>query len=504
MTNELEELLTRELRDVAGGIQVPPMPSVRPDDRPQPRSARLWHPLLVAASVALVVGVVALVLSRQGSSPPQPAPSPTLPPSTSSTASPGPAPDAKIPSTAPTVPYVLDQHLYVDGAQVPGSWSSVESRGGIWLARQYDGSWWFGGPGADGTRIDAEIDQPPVLAPNGRYLAFVDLSGGRVRLTGFDPLSAGPGVDQAPIDLPAQEDGVAITVRAVTDDGAVIVQGTRTSRMWLAQSADMSVVDLTRTAPDQVFLEGTSAGLVVVDGADGATDATETQPYLATIATDGRLTRGATLPTYDDLVISPGGTWLLRSPAGTLAGEVTSVSTLRAQPARGGDEVVLSAPAGSGFANGTWSWEDAETLIAVLLPTGKAEQGSARLVRCNVALGACRGLDGPAPGQGDGGRATYSAEEALDAVVAAVVADDRPSLVDQDVVGDGEWSQLVGFAAGGGAGAVPQCRDNGLGTKDCEIPFEANPSKRYPNYAILEPSGNAYGWRITYVGVGGA
>jgi len=498
MTTELEETLARELHEVAGGVQVPPMPSVVPTDEPRPRAARLWQPLLVAAAVALIVGVVALVLSQQGGDKPQPTPSPSFTPSTSATESPG-RQDTTIRVTSPTVPYIFDQRLYVDGRQVPGAWWFVESRGGVWLAQQSDGSWWWGGPGVDTGRIEAQIDQPPVISPNGRYIAFVDLSDGRARLTGFDTQPAGEGFGQAPIDLPSTEDGVPIRVRAVTDDGDVIVQGTRTSLMWRALYEDQqTVVNLTETAPDQVVLQGTSAGLVVVDGADGAVDATSTEPYLAAISGDGRLTPGDTLPTYDDLDINPGGTWLVRSPAGTLGGEVTSVATLSAQAVGDSEEVVLDAPAGWGFANGTWTWEDDDTLISVLLPADGAEPTDAQLVRCSVALGACRAFAGPPAGDATG---SYSAEETLEAVVEAVVADNRASLVDQAVVGDGEWDQLLGFAAGGG-GSGSTCRDNGGGTKDCEIVFEADEATIY--YAILEPAENAYGWRITYVGIGGA
>ncbi|MCW2796043.1 hypothetical protein [Nocardioides sp.] len=494
MTTELEETLARELNEVADGVQVPPMPSVVPADEPQPRAARPWQPLLVAATVALIVGVVALLLSEQGDHEPQPTPSPTR-----VTDSPDPR-DTTIPVTAPTVPYVFDQRLYVDGTQVPGAWWFVQSRAGVWLAQRSDGSWWWGGPGVDTGRIDAQMDQPPVMSPNGRYVAFVDLSSGRARLTGFDTQPAGEGFGQAPIDdLPSTEDGVPIRVRAVTDDGDVIVQGTRTSRMWRAQYQDQqTVVDLTETAPDQVVLQGTSAGLVVVDGADGAVDATSTEPYLATISADGELTREDALPTYDDLDISPGGTWLVRSPAGTLGGEVPSVATLSARPVGSNDEVVLQAPEGWGFANGTWRWEDDETLVSVLQPADGAEPTDAQLVRCSVAVGACRAFAGPSAGDPTG---SYSAEETLDAVVEAVVAGNRAGLVDQAVIGDGEWNQLLGFAAGGG-GSGSTCRHNGGGTRDCEIVFEADRATTY--YAILEPAENAYAWRITYVGIGGA
>jgi hypothetical protein len=489
MTTALEEMLADELHEVAGAVQVPPLPALLPSDEPRPRPGRLWQPLLVAA-VVLIVGVVALVLSQQGASTPQPAPSPVRP---------SPAQVAKIAVTAPTVPYILDQRLYVGGSPVPGAWSVVQSREGVWLAQQSDGSWWSGGPGVDTGRIDAQLDQPPAISANGRYIAFVDLTGGHARLTGFDTSPAGEGFGQAPIDLPATEDGTPISVRAVTDEGDVIVQGTRTSLLWRAlHPGQRSVVDLTETAADQVVLQGTSAGLVVVDGADGAVDATSTEPYLAALSPDGRLTAGDMLPTYDDLDISPAGTRLVRAPAGTLGGEVTSVPTLTAQAVGGRDEVTVAAPAGWGFANGTWAWEDDETVVAVLLPDAGAAGAEARLVRCGVTLGACRAFPGAAT---DDATVTYSAEETLDAVVEAVVQGDRATLADQAVVEDGEWEQLLGFADGGG-GSGSTCRGNGSGTRDCEIVFEADRATTY--YAILEPARNTYGWRITYVGIGGA
>jgi hypothetical protein len=492
MTTELEQTLARELQEVADGLHVPPMPSLVSTDGRRPGAPRLWQPMLVAAAVVLVLGLVALVLSQQGDGRPQPAPSP----SPSVTRSPG---DTAIADTAPAVPYVLDRRLHVDGAVVPGDWAFVESRGGVWLAQQVDGTWWSGGPGVDPGRIDARIDQPPAISPNGRYIAFVDTSGGAAHLTGFDTQPAGEGFGQAPIDLPSTEGGVPIRVRAVTNDGDVIVQGTRTSLMWRALYQDQqTVVDLSESAPDQVVLQGTTAGLVVVDGTDGAVDATGTEPYLASVSTDGQLSEEATLPTYDDLDISPGGTWLVRSPAGTLGGEVAGVATLTAQPVGKSDEVVLDAPRGWAFASGSWAWEDDETLVAVLLPEGGAEGAEPGLVRCSVTLGACRILTGESTGDTTG---STTAEEALAAVVEAVVAGDRALLADRAVVGDDEWSQLVDFAAGGdGSGST--CRDNGGGTKDCEITFAADRNAVY--YAILEPARNAYGWRITYVGVGGA
>ncbi|MDP3893074.1 hypothetical protein [Nocardioides sp.] len=375
MNAEIEEMLVRELHEVAGGVRVPPLPALS-TDAPRPRAARPWQPLLVAAAVALLVGLVAIVVGQQGGDAPQPAPSPS--PSVS---------DPTVSGKAPTVPHLLDRRLYVDGVQVPGEWWGLEARGQVWLAVQSDGSWWWSGPGVDVQRIDAQIEQAPAISPDGGYIAFIDVSSGAAHLTGFDTQPAGEGFGPAPIDnLPVSEEGVALGVAAVTDQGDVIVQGARTRLMWRAQFEDQrTVVDL---PADQRVLQATPGGLVVVDESDGPTDAATTQAYLATVSGDGRLTEVATLPTYDDLVVNPGGTWLARSPAGSLGGEVSVVGTLRAQEIGAEDEVVLEAPEGWGFANGTWAWEDDEHLIATLLPD--REGGDAQLVRCHVPLGACR------------------------------------------------------------------------------------------------------------------
>ena len=286
----------------------------------------------------------------------------------------------------------------------------------------------------------------------------------------------------------------------MTSDGDVIVQGRRTSQMWRAGYEDQqTVVNLATTAPDQQILAATNAGLIVVDGIDS--DAQSTEPYLADVSGDGLLTRTGTLPTYDDLEINPAGTWLVRSPAGTLGGEVTSTATLQAQAIGASDEVTLEAPDGWGFSAGTWMWEDDTTVLSVLLPAQATK--SPRLVRCEVTVARCRAFDAPtAPerptSDGSDPPTSYDAEAALAAVIQAVVADDRGSLLDQEVIADGEWDQLVGMADGGG-GSGSTCRDNGGGTQDCEINFSASPRTVY--YAILEPASNAYGWRVTYVSI---
>ncbi|MFB9312776.1 hypothetical protein [Nocardioides plantarum] len=93
---------------------------------------------------------------------------------------------------------------------------------------------------------------------------------------------------------------------------------------------------------------------------------------------------------------------------------------------------------------------------------------------------------------------TFGPEQTLTDVVTKAGADERGALRDPNVIDDGEWTQLVRYAAGRPGTAEP-CRDNGGGTMDCEIALDAHPGAAY--YAILAPSDNAYGWQVTYLGL---
>ena len=234
---DVEETLGRELREVAEDLHVPALPSLPQEPA---RAPRHWQPLLVAAAVVLILaGAVTLVATTRGGQEPQPAP-----PSPSRTDS-----VERIPRTAPTVPYVLDQQLYVDGEQVPGTWWSVQSGEAGWLAQRTDYTWWWGrGPTANA--IEGQLDVPPVLSPNGEYVGEVVDDNGQGVLSGFDTGFSGEGLGGVPVDLGSRADGSTVSVRAVTDDGRVIAQGTKTAVLWLPL-VDNSTVDLTedRTGP---------------------------------------------------------------------------------------------------------------------------------------------------------------------------------------------------------------------------------------------------------------
>jgi hypothetical protein len=370
---DVEETLGRELREVAEGLQVPVMPPLADETA---RSPRHWQPLLVAAVVVLfVAGAVAVVATTRGGQEVQPAP-----PSPSPT-----EPVVRIATTPPTVPYVLDQRLYVDGARVPGSWWSVQAGDAGWVALRTDNTWWWGS-GPEANKIESPLDLPPVISPNGKYVAMVADDNGHAFATGFDTRPGGEGMGGVPVYPGDAAAGDPVRVRAVTDDGRVIVQGSGTDFLWLPLG-DNTTVDLNSTAPGQQVLDNTPAGLVVTDGDGG-------EPYLAEISDTGDLTRIGELPAHSDLRASPGAAWLAWTPEGSEGGEVTSLSALEAQTMDGSQQATLSAPAGWGFRVQAWVWEDDDHLVSPVIRDGSdGNDGGERMVRCSVQSARCVLID---------------------------------------------------------------------------------------------------------------
>ncbi len=364
---DVEETLGRELREVADGLHIPAMPSL-PEEPARPR--RSVRPLLMAAAVVLIVAVAvavtAMVRGGQDLEPAPPSPSPSPSPTRAESAE-------RIPKTAPTVPYVLDDRLYVDGEQVPGPLWRVWSGDEGWIAISTDNTWSWG-RGPEPHDLAGPLDVSPVISPNGRYVGEALVENGEGLVTGFD-IAHGEGLGGVPVDLGSSEDGSTVSVRAVTNDGKVIAQGTNTSLLWLPLAGN-GTVDLAVTAPDQQFLGSTAAGLVVTDGEGG-------QPYLAEISDTGEVNRIGTLPPHDDLVVSPGGEWLAWVPAGMLGGEVAALPTLEVQAVDGTERATLTAPAGWAFHVHQWVWEDDDHLVAAVDgPDGE------RMARC-ATTGRC-------------------------------------------------------------------------------------------------------------------
>jgi hypothetical protein len=373
---------------VADGLHIPIMPPLPQEPH---RTQRHWQPLLVAAAVVIVAGAVAVVAIPQVGQELEPAPpspsrteSEPSPPSPSRTES-----VATIPMTAPTVPYVLDQRLYVDGEQVPGTWWSVDGGDAGWLAQRTDYTWWWG-RGTETNEISESYDIAPKISPNGRYVAYVaeaSIENGRALVTGFDTRPGGEGLGSVPVDLGGPQYGQPVYIRAVTNDAKVITQGANIL-LWLPLAGN-GTVDLTETAPRQLIVGSTAAGLIVNDEA-GGTEPAEGEPYLATISDDGELTRIGAVPPHDDVVVSPGAVWLAWTPAGTTGGEVTSIATLEAQTVDGTQQATLTAPDGWGFRVRAWVWEDDDYLVSPVV-----SDGGERMARCSAQTARCVLIDTP-------------------------------------------------------------------------------------------------------------
>jgi hypothetical protein len=359
MHADIEETLSRELREVAGNLQIPTMPPLPTE---QPRPVRRSGPVLAAAAVVLIVSsAVGLATIPDGRD--------TRPSQASSSPSPTAAAEP-IPLSAPTVPYVLGKKLHVDGTQVPGSWWSVRSGDESWIAAQGMPFTWWWGRGPEPRELPGGEDVTPQISPNGRYVAVVRTEDGDGLLTVIDTWS-GRNVDDTPTNFgPVQRETGAYVV-AVTNDGTVAI---RRGSGYLTWSRDV-VID---TLSGQMVFEATSAGLVAGD-VDGG------HRYLAEFSERGALTRIGDLPEHDDLTVSPDGAWVAWTPIGTTGGEVTSIPSLKVANLEGEQAGTLSPPDGWEFKVRTWVWEDASHLVSPVTDN----RGNERMVRCRPLPAKC-------------------------------------------------------------------------------------------------------------------
>ncbi len=182
------------------------------------------------------------------------------------------------------LPAAVALNLYVGGEQVPGQWYTAEGRGTHWIAMRSDRTWWWGYD-SEPQRIAGEIDQPPAMSPSGAYVAHV-VTGPDDSwiLVGADTEWGGEGFGA--VDLPSGEMSPPPRAVTVTDDGLVVARGKRFQWLW-RPLVDGSTVDLSATAPGQVVLGSTDAGLIVNEGTYDLTDANLGAPYLADLSEDG-------------------------------------------------------------------------------------------------------------------------------------------------------------------------------------------------------------------------
>lgn len=371
MHEDIERILTSELLQVADGVEVPPLPELPTG----PPSRFVWPPVLaVAAAVALIALVVLVGGPSDRGGVPQPAPQPTPQPTQ--------VLPQEVPTAQPRVPYVLDRVAYVGDDSFPG-FDSIDGTTQGWLAVEPPFVWSWGNGGAPNP-MEVALEQPPVVSPNGQYVAYISSEGD---LNGFETTWGGEGMG-LPVPVPVRDDDeVGTRIGAVTDDGWVIASGRGVGVLWRPFDG-AEPLDLTQTAPGQLVWQATSAGLVVVDGTDGSRGPEMGRVYLAEATVDGELVPIADLPNFGIADVS--GEWVAWVPAEQVSGDVAEYDEIRVRDLDGGREGVLALPQGWRFVNTAFTFEDDQFLVARV--TDGQQQ---RMARCSPALQECVLLAAP-------------------------------------------------------------------------------------------------------------
>ena len=358
----IEELVRAELRSVAEQVAVPSPPSLE-----EPR--RSWRIVVVAAAAAvvLVISGLAFLLRDDADAPERPVEKPKI---------------DHVDRSAPTIPWIDGDRLFVGGRRVPGRWLEVTSRGGTWLARRADRRV-FWGRGAQLHELGgwAEYDLAyagPYLSPGGRYLAggfgtalLVDTATGRSRTVPLSTSSPDPSLDEWAAGV--TDAGVVLSTRAEGESAeSYAIRVGRAPARLEAQGGY-----LTRTVASGLLLEDARERVWVVDvvGSRVRRVAQVSSGRVSPAASDAGLAAS----------LSVDRRWLLglgwardRDEPETLP--VTAVDDGRSAP--------VSAPRGWVFAPqlAPGFWEPEGTLVTFVV---RPESREYRAVRCAPASGEC-------------------------------------------------------------------------------------------------------------------
>lgn len=367
----IEKMLEDEFRVVAGELDVPPAPVaelVREGLKARNRT-RIYIAGLAAAAVAVVATGLALADRDPRADNPDPAPTPTR------------IVDETVgfpTGEAPSVPYIVDEKLFVNGEAIPGIWEYLPDATQIggnnvvnWLSEQ---GYVLVVDGVSEVLPDDKATTPR-LSPDGRFLAYTvgdqlllrDLVDDRI-------------VGRLPIEQGVDVDGEYKIAPKGVDNSGRVFYGSGDTFMWDGSGDPVPV-----TMPDghvpllSAIYEVRASEIVVLRTPP---DDPAGRLSLATVGADGRVTLQQPLPPTATRYVSPDNSWIAwvttrkGQETNNLGDPAENSLTVRALDS---DEE-FTIPLARDFWVRDVRWESANT---VLIST------SGRVVRCDVAERAC-------------------------------------------------------------------------------------------------------------------
>jgi hypothetical protein len=293
----IEKMLEDEFRVVAGDLDVPPAPVVdlvRAGTRARNRT-RVYVAGLAAAAVAVVATGLAIADGdpRADDQEPAPAPSPTR------------VIDENVgfpAGEAPSVPYIVDEKLFVDGKRIPGMWEPLPETqvGGTstfvnWSTERG----WLLVRNGDVEQLTVDRGAPK-LSPDGRFL--VHFVGAAMVLR---DLVADRELGRISIHEELNADNEYSTVPRGVDNAGRVFYGSGRVFMWDGSGQSVPVTRPSGPPPIAGDIYHVLADRIVVLGKpDG------TVLYRATVGDDGRINLEDALPGSGPRFVSPDGSWV--------------------------------------------------------------------------------------------------------------------------------------------------------------------------------------------------
>lgn len=368
----IEQMLEQELHVVADELAVPrpPIDRLVREGTTTRNRRRTYVAGLAAAAVAVVVTGLALAdgdlrADDEGPSSPGPSPSPTR------------VLDENLglpTGEAPSIPYIVDEKLFVGGERVPGLWEYLPETqiGGNTVA-----TW---SPEKEGWLLvengqvqNLQVDRgAPKLSPDGRFL--VNFVGADLVLRDLvDDQEVGRTRIKDELDADGE---YAVIPRGVDNAGRVFYGNTRVF-MWDGSGQPVPVTLPSGRIPILGDIYDVMSSQIVMS-------ASENGPLsLATVGDDGRVTLHESLPPRTGPnFVSPDGSWVAwqTKSNGEVAGNLEDPGEDAITVQRVASDERFTIPLNSGSFIRDVRWESDHTVLITM---------SERVVRCDLVERAC-------------------------------------------------------------------------------------------------------------------